>query len=60
MCIESEPPGVQSDSHDVHDTSDPHNVNVSIRELLALVGESAAIPPSVPVNQSCVPEALTK
>lgn len=37
-----------------------HKVNVSIRELLSLVGESASIPPHVPVNKSCEPEDLPR
>ena len=41
-------------------SSDHHNVNVSIRELLSLVGESAALPPHAPVNKSCVPEVLPR
>ena len=41
-------------------SSDHHNVNVSIRELLSLVGESAALPPHAPVNKSCVPENLPR
>ena len=41
-------------------SSDHHNVNVSIRELLSLVGESAALPPHAPVNKSCVPENLLR
>lgn len=37
-----------------------NKVNVSIRELLSLVGESASIPPLVPVNKSCEPEDLPR
>ena len=49
------------ESRDMKGSSDQHNrVNVSIRELLSLVGESATIPPHVPVNKSCVPEELPR
>ena len=41
-------------------SSDHHNVNVSIRELLSLVGESATLPPHAPVNKSCVPKDLPR
>ena len=40
--------------------SEHHKVNVSIRELLSLVGQSATIPPHVPVNKSCEPEDLPR
>ena len=45
-----------TESQEMKGSSDHHSkVNVSIRELLSLVGESATIPPHVPVNKSCVP-----
>ena len=40
--------------------SEHQDANVSIRELLSLVGEAAAIPPHFPVNKSCVPEELPR
>ena len=49
------------ESQEVKGSSDQHDkVNVSIRELLSLVGESATIPPHVPVNKSCEPEELPR
>ena len=49
------------ESHEMKGSSDQHDkVNVSIRELLSLVGESATIPPHVPVNKSCEPEELPR
>ena len=41
-------------------SSDHHNGNVSIRELISLVGKSATLPPHAPVNKSCVPEDLPR
>ena len=50
-----------TESQEVKGSSDQHDkVNVSIRELLSLVGESATIPPHVPVNKSCEPEELPR
>ena len=50
-----------TESQEMKGSSDQHsNVNVSIRELLSLVGESATIPPHVPVNKSCEPEELPR
>ena len=50
-----------SESQEKKGSSDQHNrVNVSIRELLSLVGESATIPPHAPVNKSCEPEELPR
>ena len=49
-----------TESHEMRSSDHHSKVNVSIRELLSLVGESATIPPHVPVNKSCVPEELPR
>ena len=47
-----------TESLEMRGPSEHHKVNVSIRELLSLIGQSATIPPHVPVNKSCEPEDL--
>ena len=49
-----------TESLEMRGPSEHHKVNVSIRELLSLVGQSATIPPHVPVNKSCEPEDLPR